>query len=275
MTRTASILLTCLLAGCTVEAAPVGAPPAAAATPASAPAAFAIGPAYLGGALPDGPALVPAPPAPGSAGERRDLEAIAAALSLAGSARFALAARDADLGPGAVARAFSCRAGVTQSDANTPAIAHLVRRAAADFGSSTSGVKALYQRPRPFMINGKATCTPEAEAGLRTNGSYPSGHSAIGYGTGLVLAAVFPDRAAALVQRGIAYGQSRAVCNVHWQSDVETGRTVAAATFARLLSDPAFREDLAKAQVEARTMIAADMSDTAACAAEAAALGTD
>ena len=37
-----------------------------------------------------------------------------------------------------------------------------------------------YQRARPFVENGAPTCTPEDEADLRGNGSYPSGHTAIG-----------------------------------------------------------------------------------------------
>ena len=48
------------------------------------------------------------------------------------------------------------------------------------------------------------------------------------------------------------------------------GRVFAAATFARLQSDPTFREDLAKAQAEAKTLGASPAP--ANCAAEAAAL---
>ena len=156
------------------------------------------------------------------------------------------------------------------SDSATPAIAHLLRRATADFGDSTSGVKKLYMRARPFTVNNAPTCTPEAEAALRTNGSYPSGHSAIGYGDALVLAAVFPARAAAIMKRGIDHGDSRRVCNVHWLSDVEAGRTVAAATFARLQSDAAFRADLLKAQEEAKRSLPAP--DAASCALDMAAI---
>lgn len=272
MNRTISCALALLLSGCAAAyAAPdTTAAPVAARSPPADRAQFDMGPAYLGGPLPGGDMLVGPPPGEGSEGMARDRAANAAALALVGSARFALAARDADLGPGAVPHAFSCAAGVAISDANTPAIAHLLRRATADFATSTSGVKALHMRARPFTVNGKATCTPEAETALRGNGSYPSGHAAIGYGDALVLAAVFPDRAAALVRRGAEHGDSRRVCNVHWLSDVEAGQKVAAATFARLQSDPTFRDDLAKAQVEARGALPAP--DAARCALEAATL---
>lgn len=38
------------------------------------------------------------------------------------------------------------------------------------------------------------TCNPEQQEELSTNGSYPSGHTAIGWATALVLAEVNPDR---------------------------------------------------------------------------------
>ena len=272
MNRTVVASLALLIAGCT---AAVAAPdsistPIAAPTPQGQRVLFDMGPPYFPGPLPAGETLVGAPPAAGTDAMSRDERLSAAGLALYGSERFKLAARDADLGPGAVPGAFSCTAGVTISDAATPAIMHLLRRADADFGTSTSGVKKLYDRPRPFTVNNKPTCTPDDEEALRHNGSYPSGHSAIGYGAGLLLAAVFPDHAAALTRRGIEFGESRRVCNVHWESDIEAGRDFAAATFARLQSDPTFRDDLAKAQAEARALTGAAAPTN--CAAEAAAL---
>lgn len=272
MNRLIAASLALLIAGCTAAvAAPesTSAPVAAPATTTQR-ALFDMGPAYFPGALPQGDMLVGAPPAAGSEALARDERLSAAGLALYGSERFKLAGADADLGPGGVPAAFACTAGVAISDAATPAIMHVLRRADADFGSSTSGVKALYNRARPFTVNNKPTCTPDSEEALRHNGSYPSGHSAIGYGSGLLLAAIFPDKAAALTRRGVEFGESRRVCNVHWESDVEAGRVFAAATFARLQSDATFREDLGKAQAEARTLAGAPAP--ANCAEEAAAL---
>lgn len=274
MNRYLAASLALLIAGCT---AAVAAPDStttsvAGPMPQGQRVLFDMGPPYLPGPLPAGETLVGAPPAAGTDAMARDERLSAAGLALYGSQRFKLAASDADLGPGGVPRAFNCAAGVTISDSATPAIMHLLRRANADFGASTSGVKKLYNRPRPFTVNNKPTCTPDDEEALRQNGSYPSGHSAIGYGAGLLLAAVFPDKAAALTRRGIEFGESRRVCNLHWESDVEAGRDFAAATFARLQSDATFRDDLGKAQAEARTLGIADRMVTPKCAAEAATL---
>ena len=230
-----------------------------------------LGRPYIGRPMSDAISLIPAPPAEGTASHARDLEANTATLANIGNARWDLAARDADLGLGAVPGAFSCSAGTAISDEATPAIANLIRRVSTDFAMSTSAVKRVYERPRPFMLNGKPTCTPEYEPELRGNGSYPSGHSALGYGVGLVLASIFPDRAGALVARGRAYGNSRQICNVHWLSDVEEARVIAAATFAKLQANDGYLEDLAAAREEAAALAETD-ADPQECEAEAAAL---
>ncbi len=224
---------------------------------------------YLAAApLADIATLSPAPPAPGSAAEARDIEASRAGLALHGSPRWTLATADADVfGPRATA-ALSCAAGVAIGPETTPRLEKLLRRSLTDLAMSGAVIKRTYNRPRPFMINGQPSCTPEWEPILRKDGSYPSGHSAIGYGWSLILAQLLPDRAATLVARGRAFGDSRRVCNVHWLSDVEEGRVTAAMTVARLNADPAFRADLDAVRAELSTAHA----QPAGCAAEASAL---
>lgn len=241
------------------------------AAPAAAAIRFDLGPAYIGGGLPGGETLVAAPPAEGSQALARDEANNAAMLAAAAGPRWHQAARDAWLGPGWFTQSFSCAAGRMIDDTATPATARLLRRAGGDFAMSTSSVKERYLRLRPFAVNGGPTCTPEDEQALRGNGSYPSGHAALGYGTGLVLASLMPDRAAGLLARGKAFAASRAACNVHWTSDVEAGETIAAATFARLQANDTFRADwdAARAELAAR---AAHPVDAAVCAQEQAAL---
>ena len=45
------------------------------------------------------------------------------------------------------------------------------------------------------MVNQMATCTPAEETMLREDGSYPSGHNAIGWAWALILAEIAPERA--------------------------------------------------------------------------------
>jgi acid phosphatase (class A) len=232
---------------------PASAPaPMATTVPVPARASIMAGGYLPRGAAPDSLVLLPPPPAPGSAAFARDREAAQAAVALQGSARWEQAAIDADLFAPNSTDVFSCAAGVKIGADTTPRLNALLRRMGPDLALAVYPTKRKYQRPRPFTVNHRPTCTPRDEAMLRTDGSYPSGHSAIGYGWGLVLAEIFPDRAAQLVARGRAFGDSRRVCNVHWLSDVEEGRVMATAVVARLHAEPNFRDDVAAARAEVR-----------------------
>ncbi len=72
----------------------------------------------------------------------------------------------------------------------------------------------------------------------------------MGFGWSLVLAELVPSRADAIIDRGRDFTWSRVVCGVHYPSDVEAGRTVAAAAIARLHADPDFQRELAAARTE-------------------------
>ncbi|WP_296599198.1 phosphatase PAP2 family protein [Phenylobacterium sp.] len=259
-----------LLAG--GAAAPQGQP--ATSSPAPAPPLSYL-PGYLAAdARPDSLVLLPPPPAPGSAAQARDDEAARAAIALHGSPRWNMATGDAVLSFPKAAGTFSCALGTEISEQATPRLYVLLRRTLLDAGLSTYGAKNRYRRERPFVSNGAPICTPAEDAILRKDGSYPSGHSAIGWAWGLVLAQAAPERADALIARGRAFGQSRVACNVHWLSDAEEGRVVGTATVARLQNNAEFQADLAAARSEIAAARAAGKRPTGDCAAEAAALAT-
>jgi acid phosphatase (class A) len=60
----------------------------------------------------------------------------------------------------------------------------LMRRTLADAGLATYKAKDHYKRARPFVESKAAICTPQDEAMLRKDGSYPSGHAALGWAWG-------------------------------------------------------------------------------------------
>lgn len=220
-------------------------------------------------ALPDSLALLPAPPAPGSAAQADDDATYRALAGDKSSPRRAQAARDAVLHFPAAASAFSCALGVDISEQKTPHLNVLLRRTMVDAGMSTYKAKNHYQRTRPFVVFKESTCTPEHEAKLSKDGSYPSGHSAIGWTWALTLTEVAPDRADALLQRGRAFSQSRAVCGAHWKSDVEAGRLVGSAVVARLHDDPVFKAQVAQAKLEvAKAREQGLIPDAAVCDAQ-------
>lgn len=242
------VLALALLAGC-ATAPP--APPTSLAVVGEVRPGLGLAKGYLAAeALPDSLALLPAPPAPDSAAMAADAEAFRSAAA-ASPERFAQAAADADLRwPQAVA-GFETVLGASVSGDSTPHTAMLLRRAMADGGLSTYRAKTRYKRVRPFVTNGVSTCTPQDEPALRGDGSYPSGHAAIGWMLALLLTDLAPHKADALLQRGAAFGDSRVVCRVHWHSDVAAGRLMASAVYARLQSDPTFRaqRELARAEL--------------------------
>ena len=133
-------------------------------------------------------------------------------------------------------------------------------------------MKNKYNRVRPFVVHNEATCRADQEAILRGDGSYPSGHTAAGWGWALVFAQINPERTDALLKRGIEFGQSRVICDAHWQSDVDAGRIMGAATVARLQTDPDFLADLKAAKAEVKAAKAKRVPSISECAAEAAAL---
>jgi acid phosphatase (class A) len=223
-------------------------------------------------ALPDSVALLPQPPVEGSIGQAMDDEASRTGLALQGTARWKLAAMDANLSFPWAAGDFACSLNVAVTRAETPRLYRLLRRSMVDAGSSTRAAKDHYQRKQPFMINLARTCTPSAEDGLARDGAYPSGHTAIGWTWALILSEIAPDQSQAILARGRAFGQSRVVCNVHWQSDVNASLLLAAGTVARLHDDPAFLVDVEAAKAEmaaARTKKLAPQRD---CKVEANAL---
>jgi acid phosphatase (class A) len=219
-------------------------------------------------ALPDSLALISPPPAAGSGALANDEEASRKALALRGTPRWTLAIEDADLRK--AAGAFSCAADAPLTEQVTPHLYLLMRRAAIDAGRSTSAAKDYYRRPRPFMVNNEPICTPEDEGFLRASGSYPSGHSAIGWAWALILTEIAPERTDAILARGRAIGESRVICNAHWQSDVVEGRFMGAGTVARLHADAAFRADLEAAKAEFGALRAKGLKPRRDCAAVAA-----
>lgn len=222
---------------------------------------------------PDSLVLLPPPPEPGSPGFERDEAAREAAGRMRGTARFERAASDADLSFPHAAQTFACAAELTISPESTPHLYGLLGRTLIDVGLSTYAAKNHYQRVRPFVMHREPTCASRDERELRTDGSYPSGHSAAGWGWALVLTEIAPDRADAILARGRDFGESRVVCDAHWQSDVDAGRVIAAATIARLHADAAFQADLAAAKAEvAAARESGAAPDAAACAAEAESL---
>jgi acid phosphatase (class A) len=217
-------------------------------------------------------AYLPPPPAAGSAAFAHDEEVSRAALALRGTARWRLAVEDVNRNFPRVASTYSCALGTAITLRDTPTLYRLMQRVNADSSRATRSAKDHYRRVRPYVVNGQPTCDPAAEAALRGDGAYPSGHGSRGWLWGLVLSEVAPDRTPALLARGRAYGESRLICNVHWRSDVQAARELATAVYARLHASPEFRADVEAARAEVVAARTRGVPPDRDCAAEAAAM---
>jgi acid phosphatase (class A) len=225
--------------------------------------------------LPNSLVLLPPPPATGSSALALDEDISRRSLALRDTPRWLIAASDADLSFPHAASTFSCALNTPITEKDTPHLYLLLHRTLTDMIFSTYAAKDHYKRARPFIWNNEPICTPDDQARLAKNGSYPSGHTATGWGWALVLSEISPDQIDAILARALAFGESRNVCNVHWHSDVVQGKVIAAGVVARLHAEPAFRADLEAARAELADARKKGLKPTRDCDAEAAALAVN
>jgi acid phosphatase (class A) len=204
---------------------------------------------YLAASALDGKAILPGPPTAGSAYDKADRGYYDESRSLAGSPRWQAAIRDNEIWAGGALRAYSCAIGAEISEQATPVTWKLMHRVELDVRTVGTPPKNFYNRTRPAIDNDKPICIAR-EPWMRTNASYPSGHAMVGWAWGLILAEIAPAKANEALIAGREMGESRAVCGVHYPSDVEAGRTLSAAMVARLHAEPAFLADMAAARAE-------------------------
>jgi len=127
---------------------------------------------------------------------------------------------------------------------------------------STTPAKQYFNYPRPFLLPEKpVTLVPDrvvvgdGKPYTASAGAFPSGHSTVGYTDSLLLAAMLPERAPALIARGAGYGYSRQVLGVHYPLDVIGGRMIAQYNVAHYLADPAYRRLFDEAREQLRTAL--------------------
>ena len=164
--------------------------------------------------------------------------------------RAEIARRDAEYGLRYIIQEFSGPFGLEISREGTPEIYKVLREGTATCDSICTLPKNYYMRRRPFMVFNEHTLTPGSEASLSRNGSYPSGHTILGWSAALLLMEINPAKADALLARGYMYGESRVIVGAHWQSDVDAGYLAASVAYAKLHTSERFLEQMRKAREE-------------------------
>jgi acid phosphatase (class A) len=200
--------------------------------------------------MPNSLELLPPPPEDDSVTFELDLEYAKKAAESKDGIRFMQATSDANLSFPSAAKSLESTLEIEISEVKTPKLYFLMRRVMTDAGLSTYTAKNYYNRERPFVIYNIKTCTAEQEDVLRKVGSFPSGHTAVGWAWALVFSEIFPERRKMILQRGYDFGESRIVCHAHWHSDVEMGRVMGEATVKCLRENSEFLKDLAAVKEE-------------------------
>ena len=231
-----------------MAAAPVAAQPV--------PAMMAAAPAMAGYAAGQSPLallrLLPPPPEAGSSEEQADQFLYRQSRRGIGKADWQAAIGQLSVTSPSFVKAVSCALGATLTPQTTPATMVLLRRAGTDLGRAVFAAKDYYKRPRPFTTDKGKACDPDAaiDGGKALGFAYPSGHAAVGWLWGLILADARPERSAALLKFGKSTGDLRIACRVHWASDVTGGRLMATALYQQIADSAEYKADLAKARSE-------------------------
>jgi len=113
--------------------------------------------------------------------------------------------------------------------------------------TAANDAKKFFSRNRPWVADPSlATCAPRG--GDRT--SYPSGHATMGFATGVMLAALVPEKAQAILARASGYAENRIVCGMHYRRDIVAGQVIGTTVAVALLRDPAFKPEFDAAEQE-------------------------
>lgn len=228
--------------------------PAAPTTPAAAPPpVVALPPGYLAGKPPvDILKLLPPPPQPGSAQDYADREIYTLTANTIGDPIWERARSQLNPTSPEFIRQLSCALGTQISPQATPMTFQMFARAGIDLSGPMTVAKEFYKRPRPFTTDKGKACDPISDDGIgtRLGWAYPSGHSGVGWLWALILSDAAPVHADTLRAFGVATGDLRIACRVHWLSDVAAGRVLGTAVYQRVAETPEYRADVDRAREE-------------------------
>ena len=201
--------------------------------------------------LPDAGIYLPAPPDTSSLLFADDFNQWVWGKSMRATQRGRQASWESYFGIERMATVFGEAMGFVISKEKTPAIWHFMLRVGETGHKAVTLAKRKYMRKRPFArMNEHVAGEFDNEEELRGNGSYPSGHTALGWTTALALAEMAPELQDTILRRGFEYGQSRVIVGAHWQSDVDAARLASSAAMARMHLHPDYNKDLDAARRE-------------------------
>ena len=190
--------------------------------------------------------ILPAPPAPGSLAAQADVETVLQVQAARTPEQIAWA-QIVDQNDLFAAFGAGGLLGSHFKAENFPRLIALQKDIADDLRPLVDASKKLYARPRPYAVDPRV----KPSVALPTNDSYPSGHAYGAYMRAAVLAEIFPEKRSELFDRARYFAWGRIIGGVHFPTDLEAGRRLAAAGFAELMKSAALRAALERCRAEA------------------------
>lgn len=191
--------------------------------------------------LPD--RVLGAPPEPHSAAYARDLDTVLAEQrTLTDKDREAIMT-EAHIAPEMIVQPVL---GGNVTRERFPALYTLLGHAASDAWRIGDANQEYWKRTRPWLSDYRV----ELYAEYIDRPSYPSGHSTTNHIWAHVLSDLVPERRDALFARAHEIGWHRVEGGVHFPSDVEAGKRLAAEIYARMQRSPEFRKEFEAARQE-------------------------
>jgi len=200
---------------------------------------------YLSAGQLDPLRLLPPPAAADTQEGRAELDAASVVHTSASPEMIARAAAETKL----TAFSFAPVIGAWFVPEKFPKTEALFKELEAETKAVTDEAKNHFQRPRPYHL------APQRFPRLieredQTHYSYPSGHSTRGTLFAAVLAEIFPENRAALLEKGRETGWLRVVGGTHFPSDVFAGRVLGQALTREFLRSDRLRADLTAVRAE-------------------------
>nr|WP_254309111.1 MULTISPECIES: phosphatase PAP2 family protein [unclassified Rahnella] len=135
--------------------------------------------------------------------------------------------------------------------AKLPKTAALFDRIVATEDVVDDHAKKAFNRPRPYMLDEQIHPLLKKSK----SGSWPSGHSTIGYLMATVLGEMVPEKRNALFTRAAGYAENRLVAGFHYRSDTVMSRTGAALIAQKMEEQPDFKTEFDAAKAELRAQL--------------------
>jgi len=191
--------------------------------------------------------ILPAPPADGTPASQAELAELKRIEATRTSAEFAQALSDDETENPTI---FKVVLGDGFDLKALPATAKLLADVRNDEKEAASAAKNFFLRNRPWILDPSLkTCARDDPP----KSSYPSGHSTMGYSMAVVLAALVPEKAQAIMARADTYAENRLVCSMHFRRDIVAGQTLGTAVGVMLLHNAQFRVEFDAAEQELKS----------------------